>query len=199
MRSALGGCRQWRYSWWGWPRSTPFRYAFPGEHGPSGATAGGRTITVGASRSGSGGGGPGGATGGGGAGQVQNPWLCVDTKLVLNDEGGFAAGGPTPGSWYSVTCINQVTGASTTATEWIPDQAAATTPAANPYVLALQAENSLRLPSPTVHFNPADFSVVNLATWLWIGSGHLASLRGNGDGRHGERYGSGHSRSRSRG
>jgi hypothetical protein len=132
---------------------------------------GGRTITVGASRSGSGGGGPGGATGGGGAGQAQNPWLCVDTKLVLNDEGGFAAGGPTPGSWYSVTCINQVTGASTTATEWIPDQAAASTPAVNPYVLALQAENSLRLPSPTVHFNPADFSVVNLATWLWIGRG----------------------------
>jgi len=89
----------------------------------------------------------------------------------LNDEGGFAAGGPTPGSWYSVTCINQVTGASTTATEWIPDQAAATAPAANPYVLALQAENSLRLPSPTTHFNPAGFSVVNLATWLWIGAG----------------------------
>jgi hypothetical protein len=130
----------------------------------------GRTITVGASRSGSGGGGPGGATGGGGAGQAQSPWLCVDTKLVLNDEGGFAPGGPTPGSWYSVTCINQVTGASTTATEWIPDQVA-TTPAVNPYVVALQAENSLRLPSPTTHFDPAGFSVVNLATWLWIGGG----------------------------
>jgi hypothetical protein len=70
-----------------------------------------------------------------------------------------------------VTCINQVTGASTTATEWIPDQAAVTTPAVNPYILALQAENSLRLPSPTAHFDPAGFSVVNLTTWLWIDGG----------------------------
>lgn len=132
---------------------------------------GGRTITVGASRGGHGGGGPGGAVGGGGVGPAQNPWLCVDTKLVLNDEGGFAVGGPTPGSWYSVTCINQVTGASTTATEWIPDQAVTTTPTVNPYVLALQAENSLRLPSPSIHFDPAGFSIVNLATWLWIGGG----------------------------
>jgi hypothetical protein len=34
--------------------------------------------------------------------------------------------------------------------------------------VALQAERSLRLPSPVLHFNPAAASVVNLPTWLWI-------------------------------
>jgi hypothetical protein len=91
--------------------------------------------------------------------------------LTLNDEGGFAPGGPTPGSWYSVTCTNQSTGASTTATEWIPDAAAAATPAIDPYSVARQAERSLRLPPPSVELNPSTVSVVNLPTWLWIDGG----------------------------
>jgi hypothetical protein len=91
--------------------------------------------------------------------------------LTLNDEGGFAPGGPTPGSWYSVTCTNQSTGASTTETEWIPDAAAAETPAIDPYSVARQAERSLRLPPPSLQFNPSALSVVNLPTWLWIDGG----------------------------
>jgi hypothetical protein len=99
-------------------------------------------------------------------------WLCLYTKLLLNDEGGIAPGGPTPGSWYSVTCVNQITDASTTETEWISDRAAVGgTPAVDPYAVARQAENSLRLPQPDTSFSPAAFSVVNLPTWLWIGAG----------------------------
>jgi hypothetical protein len=142
----------------------------------SAAAAGGDrpsgTVTVGASSGGSTGGDPAGSTGGrGGGGGSEDRWQCVYTKLLLNDEGGIAPGGPTPGSWYSVTCVDRVTGANTTQTEWIPDQAAQATPAVNPFALALQAENSLRLPLPTSHLNPVGFSVVNLATWMWIDPG----------------------------
>ena len=140
----------------------PARAATSGGDGPGG------TITVGASNGGSGGGVPGGGAGSTGGGKSPNPWLCIYTKLLLNDEGGIAPGGPTPGSWYSVTCTDQVTGTSNTETEWIPDQAAGSIPAINPYAVALQAENSLRLPPPTSYFDPPDVSVVNLPTWLWI-------------------------------
>jgi len=40
--------------------------------------------------------------------------------------------------------------------------------AANPNVVAARAEASIVLPAPTVHVNPAGFSVVNLPTWLAI-------------------------------
>ena len=141
--------------------SVPARAAAVGGDGPG-------TITVGASSGGSGSGGPGGGAGSTGGGRGASPWLCVYTELLLNDEGGIAPGGPTPGSWYSVICTDQLTGSSNTQTEWIPDQAVGSIPAVNPYAVALQAENSLRLPAPTSYFNPPDISVVNLRTWLWI-------------------------------
>ena len=104
-------------------------------------------------------------------GEGSSPWQCIYTELVLNDEGGFAPGGPTPGSWYSVTCTDLETGATLTQTEWIPDASAPSTPAVSPYAVALEAENSLRLPSPTGYTNPSVVSVVNLPTWLWIDAG----------------------------
>jgi hypothetical protein len=143
-----------------------------GTDGPGGS------VTVGASDGGTSSGapgtpgvpgGPGGGNGASGAGG--SPWLCSYTMLTLNDEGGFAPGGPTPGSWYSVTCTNQSTGASTTQTEWIPDATSAQTPAIDPYSVARQAERSLQLPAPASQFDPAALSVVNLPTWLWIDAG----------------------------
>jgi hypothetical protein len=35
--------------------------------------------------------------------------------------------------------------------------------------VALEAEASLQLPAPSLHFNPSGTSVVNLSTWLWVG------------------------------
>ncbi len=128
----------------------------------------GGTITVGASDGGSSSGAPGGSTGAGVGSPGASPWLCIDTALTLNDGPGFAPGGPTPGGWYSVTCTNQLTGASTTETEWIPDASSTATPGVDPYAVARQAENSLKLPSPSMSFNPSTVSVVNLPTWLWI-------------------------------
>jgi hypothetical protein len=41
----------------------------------------------------------------------------------------------------------------------------------DPHAVALQAENSLNLPSPTIEFNPPTNAVVNLPTWLWVDAG----------------------------
>jgi hypothetical protein len=144
--------------------------------GAYGATAGsdgpGGTVSVGATDGGSSNGGPPGSAGGGGPGQGGSPWSCTSLRLALNNDGGFAPGGPTPGSWYSVTCTNRLSGATTIQTEWIPDQSPATTmPGVDPYALALQAENSLQLPKPSSHFNPSAASTVNLPTWLWTDAG----------------------------
>ena len=143
-----------------------------------GATSGGDgpggTVTVGAGDGGSSGGDPGAPPGGTGPGTGAtggNGWTCTSVKLALNDGGGIAPGGPTPGSWYSVICNNPVTGASVTQTVWIPDQAPVPTAGLDPYSVALQAERSMVLPRPTLQFNPSGTAVVNLPTWLWIGPG----------------------------
>jgi hypothetical protein len=145
------------------PRPSPA--AVDGGDGPGG------TVTVGASSGSSIGGAPGGSANGSGGAAGGNPWLCTDTSLVLNDGPGFAPGGPTPGGWYSATCINQLTGAVTTETEWIPNASGTATPGVDPYAVARQAERSLKLPPPAVRFSPAAESIVNLPTWLWIDAG----------------------------
>ncbi len=137
--------------------------AVGGSDGPGGS------VTVGASTGVSTEGAPGGASSSqASGGEGANPWVCTSTPLTLNDGPGFAPGGPTPGGWYSVTCTDQETGVSTTATEWIADQSGSATPAVDPHSLALRAENSLRLPAPSPQFNPPSGSVVNFPTWLWI-------------------------------
>ena len=155
---------------WGTLIPTVASGSITGSDGP------GATVTVGASDGGGstgaspgpGAGGPGSGSNGGTSGPGTNPWVCTYTELVLNDIGGFPPGGPTPGSWYTVTCANRITGANTTQTEWIADQSAAGPPAVDPRTLALQAENSLQLPAPTIHLDPSGASIVNLPTWLWI-------------------------------
>ncbi len=58
-----------------------------------------------------------------------------------------------------------------TQTVWIADQATTVpAPAVDPYAVALEAENSIVLPKPDVHVNPSPAAVVNLPTWLWVGS-----------------------------
>jgi hypothetical protein len=151
--------------------------AWAGTTGSAGATGSGSggTVIVGAGSGGTSGGatGTGSPTTGtgrpsGGGGQKSGAPVCTYTILLLNDEGGFPPGGPTPGSWYSVICIDPTTGAENIQTEWISDQAPIAAPAVNPRSLALEALNSMVLPPPVNHFDPAGASVVNLATWLWI-------------------------------
>ena len=90
--------------------------------------------------------------------------------LVLNDQLGPPPGVTTPGSWYSITCTDSA-GNSNSQTVWISSGTSPSAPAApavDPRSVALQAENSLALPSPSIGFNPPADAVVNLPTWLWI-------------------------------
>ena len=119
------------------------------------------------------GGGTGGSTGGGSTGHGgsgSSPWSCQYMYLALNNDGGFPPGGPEPGAWYSVTCWNSVTGASLTQTVWVQPTTSppTTTPVVAAVSVAQQAENSMRLPSPTIDSSPAGVTYVNLPTWLWI-------------------------------
>jgi hypothetical protein len=86
----------------------------------------------------------------------------------LNNEGGFPAGGPTPGAWYSVTCDDAATGAQVTQTVWITSAKAAAVPQVDPRTLALRAEQSMTLPAPLIGLDPVGTSFVGLATWLWV-------------------------------
>jgi hypothetical protein len=138
--------------------------------GVAGSDGPGGTVSVGASGSGSQPGWPGTGAGGEGAGTgaTASPWVCTDTPLTLNDES-QPPGGPLPGGWFSITCVNLATGSMETTTEWITQAAGKqAAPGVDPQLLAIQAERSLRLPDPQVHFSPDGAAVVNLPTWLWV-------------------------------
>jgi hypothetical protein len=135
----------------------------------AGAGSGGGSVSVGVS-SGGGSGGSSGSSGspGGGTGAAGSPWTCTYTYLLLNTQRGFPNGGPTPGAWYSVTCVDVAAGIQVTQTVWIVASQPVVAPPVDPRALALQAENSMTLPSPVLHLDPSISTVVGLATWLWI-------------------------------
>lgn len=143
----------------------------------TGAGSGGGTVSVGAGSGGgaagggsSGSGGSGGSGGGstGSGGGTPSPWSCTYTYLALNNEGGFAPGGPIPGAWYSVICVDVATAVQVTQTVWLTGSSPVAVPQVDPRALALEAENSIRLPRPSLGMNPSGTSVVGLDTWLWI-------------------------------
>lgn len=138
--------------------------------GSAGAGSGGGTVSVGAGSGSGSGGSPGGSGGGSstGGGSGGSPWTCTYTYLALNNEGGFPNGGPLPGAWYSVTCVDIAAGVQQTQTVWVTNGPPAATPPVDPRAVALEAERSITLPSPEVRANPSGTSVVGLGTWLWI-------------------------------
>jgi hypothetical protein len=146
---------------------TAFLRPVPAGAGASGSDGSGGTVSVGASGGGSQPGSPG-TAGGVGSGGAGSPWICTDTPLTLNDES-QPPGGPLPGGWFSVTCVDLQTGAMVTNTQWITQAVGgAAAPAVDPHALALAAERSLRLPDPQPSFSPGGSAVVNLPTWLWV-------------------------------
>ena len=67
-----------------------------------------------------------------------------------------------------MTCDDPSTGAQVTQTVWVTGGAPSTAPQVDPYTVALQAEQSMTLPAPTLRLDPTGSSVVGLATWLWV-------------------------------
>jgi hypothetical protein len=134
---------------------------------PAGAfstgTDGGSTVRVGVSTGATTGGGLGGPNGAGpSGGQRNNPEFCMYTPII--DPPPI----PNVGSWYLVICENRTTDVASALNEFIDDRTTVTAQAVSPRSVALAAEKSLRLPTPTSSFNPPGASIVNLPTWLWI-------------------------------
>jgi len=148
------------------PEGTAWASISGAQEGPGPGTV--SVSASGGSSLGGGTGGPGGVSAGSGRGASGGSTVCTSMPLVLNDQGGFAPGGPTPGGWYSVTCTNSATGAQLTQTVWIAGQVAAPQPSADPYAVALDAERNMTLPKPAVFTDPSGTAVVNLPTWLWV-------------------------------
>jgi hypothetical protein len=104
-----------------------------------------------------------------GSGDGSGP-TCTYTPVELAESAGFslAPGGPTPGDWFIVSCGPQ----RPEEVEWVPTGPDAPTPAVgnvvSPGAAAVRAAASIVLPSPSLEINPAEFSVVNLPTWLAI-------------------------------
>ena len=161
---------------------------------------GGSTISVGVSSSGSGGapaGGDGGspqagiapsesssshnATGNtGGSSSTSSPGAappCTYTVAPSSDQTAMGPPGTSsPGKWYLVECQDAAE-LYRDGLAWVPTATAAPpgaappSPAVDPAVLAQQAENSMRLPSPQIETNPSTQAIVNLPTWLWLDQG----------------------------
>ncbi len=95
---------------------------------------------------------------------------CTYIPLPAKQAATFGPGGPTPGSWYFVKCPGTHLTIYSGALSWFPSAtpSAAPTPGLAPSALAVQAADSLTLPSPVINLNPSSFSVVNLNSWLWI-------------------------------
>ena len=95
---------------------------------------------------------------------------CTYVPLPASQAATFGPGGPTPGSWYFVKCPGRTLTIYSGALSWFPSAspAKAVSPAMAPSALALQASDSLTLPSPVISLNPSAFSIVNLSSWLWI-------------------------------
>ncbi len=126
-------------------------------------TDGGSTVSVGVSTGTTAGGGPGEPTGAGtGGGGGGSPYWCGYSPLFDPPPV------PNVGTWYSVICHNRVTGVNSARTEFIYDRSAVPAQTVSPRSVALEAERSLRLPTPISSFNPPGTSIVNLPTWLWI-------------------------------
>jgi hypothetical protein len=141
------------------------------------ASDGGSSVSVGASSSSSSPGSLRNHPSGGGSEGSTSP--CRYIPLPAQDAETFGPGGPMPGGWFFVVCTGKRLTIFTGVLTWIPS---VSVPIASPAVvaahtLALQARDSLTLPSPEIGLNPAPFSVVDFATWLWIAPAVWHSFR----------------------
>ena len=136
------------------------------------ATAGdsGDTVTVGASNSSSEPGAPGHPRP---IGSGQRGPVCSYTLLPATDQAALGSG-PGPGSWYELDCAGPTLGLYPGGVVWVAAPSA--TPASvAPSSLLAQAVRSLVVPAPSIRFDPSAFTVVNIATWLWIDPAHWRS------------------------
>jgi len=98
---------------------------------------------------------------------------CSDVSLPTKYAAPLGPGGLATGVFTLATCPGGTLRLANGVVVLVPS-APAVGPGVRPTAasaLVQQAENSLELPSPVIGVNPAAFTVVNLATWLWIDPG----------------------------
>jgi len=98
--------------------------------------------------------------------------ICKETSFPTKYAAPLGPGGLAAGVWGLASCPGGTLRLSGGIVVLVatPGAPAAPTPARTPTALVQQAERSLVLPAPVIALDPADFSVVNLATWLWVTS-----------------------------
>lgn len=121
----------------------------------------------------SGGSGNGGSTGS--TGSTAAPVCAYKTAPAGDQTSMGPPGSSSSGQWYLVECIGDAE-VHRDGLVWIPTAAAPgaapAIPVVDPALVAQEAENSMRLPSPQIETNPSNQAVVNLPTWLWLDQGN---------------------------
>jgi hypothetical protein len=112
----------------------------------------------------------------GDGGSSTSPPPCVYKLAPSSDQTAMGPPGTSsPGKWYLVECLGAAE-LNRDGLAWVPSAATPPAgvplnPAVDPALVAQQAENSMRLPSPQIETNPTTRAVVNLPTWLWLDQG----------------------------
>ncbi len=76
-----------------------------------------------------------------------------------------------PGQFFMITCVGENLNLVNPEVVYVPFATGGSVVASTgPHTAAAEAADSISLPQPDIQMNPAAFSVVNLATWLWIDS-----------------------------
>lgn len=106
------------------------------------------------------------------------PYGCIYTVLAPNAQQVLGQGGTGPGQWVEPYCMGPGTIDPMPAI-WVttgPNQPAVA--AVSPAVLAQQAVSRLPLPAPSIEMAPPSDrdQMVNVSSWLWVGSAAWRSL-----------------------
>jgi hypothetical protein len=152
--------------------SSPGSGGGPSGNGEGSSQAGVTAFGNGSSHNGSGNGGNSDSSG------SSSPPPCVYRLAPASDQTAMGPPGTSsPGKWYLVECLGAAE-LNRDGLAWVPSGAPPATPVGappnpgvDPALVAQQAENSMRLPSPQIETNPTTRAVVNLPTWLWLDQG----------------------------
>jgi hypothetical protein len=136
--------------------------------GASGGSDGGNTVTVVVTTVSAAPGRTGSAGYAHGSGR-RDTYVCSYTIAPPSMTVGLPTGGPEAGQFYLVSCTGPGVPPGPIVV-WMANLASGVAEGVTPTAVGERAASSIRLPSPVIETNPADSTIVNIQTWLWISS-----------------------------